>query len=476
MNHLTQCAPRIACAFALALSAAAVTAQPILTVNGLTMRTAASGFVTPIAMAFLGQDEFLLLEKNTGKVLHIRDGATIGTALDLNVNFASERGLLGIALHPDFATNGWVYLFWSESTTGADSDGMLTVPLLGNRVDRFVWDGATLTHDHDIIKLRAYQDDATNPEPRANHDGGVLAFGHDDKLYIMFGDVGRRGLMQNNMMGPVPDDQFGGPEPDNAHWSGVIIRLNDDGTTPMDNPFSMFMGMGVEADANIRRTYAYGIRNSFGMAFDPQSGNLWYQENGEDAFDELNIVRPGMNSGWIQIMGPVSRVAEYRKIEMTSTHHEPFPNLQQLRWPPENIATTPAEALSRLFVIPGSTYVDPALSWKHVVAPAAIGFVPGTALGPSFRGDLIMGLSTTDTHGGPLLRFNLTGNRRKVAVDHPELEDRVVDNEDFHELGSTEANVIGTGFGIVTDIKSGPNGRMFVVSLDQGNVYEIWRQ
>jgi glucose/arabinose dehydrogenase len=467
---------RSASILALMVIAAGVYAQPTLTANRLTMRTAASGFITPIALAFIDQNEFFLLEKNTGKVQHIENGATVGTALDLNVNFASERGLLGIALHPSFSSNNWVYLFWSESTTGADTDDMLAVPLLGNRVDRYLWNGSTLTFDRNMIKLRALQDDATNLEPRGNHDGGVLTFGPDGKLYIMFGDVGRRGWMQNNLMGPVPDDQFGGPEPDNAHWSGVIIRLNDDGTTPSDNPFASFSGIGAEADANIRRTYAYGIRNSFGMAFDPIGGNLWYQENGEDAFDELNIVRPGMNSGWIQIMGPVSRVAEYRKIEMTSTHHEPFPNLQQLRWPPENIATTPEEALSRLYMIPGAAYADPALSWKYVVAPAAIGFVTGNGLGPSFRGDLIMGLSTTDTHGGPLMRFNLTGNRRKIAVDDPELEDRVVDNADFHELGSTEANVIGTGFGVVTDIKMGPNGRLYVVSIDQGNVYEIWRQ
>jgi aldose sugar dehydrogenase len=304
----------------------------------------------------------------------------------------------------------------------------------------------------------------------------VLAFGPDGKLYIIFGDEGRRGWMQNNRMGPVPDDQFGGPEPDNAHWTGVIIRLNDDGSTPADNPFASFSGIGPEADANIHRTYIYGMRNSFGMAFDPFSGNLWYQENGEDAYDELNIARPGMNSGWIQIMGPSARVPDYRFIETTFAHNEPFPNLQQLRWPSENIATTSAEALSRLFMLPGARYVEPVLSWRFAVAPAGIGFVGSRALGPSFEGDLIVGFSEPEPLEGPLLRFNLSGNRRKLAVEDADWLDGVVDNPHFHELGSTEANVIGTGFGIVTDVKTGPNGRLYVISLDQGAVYEIFQK
>jgi aldose sugar dehydrogenase len=467
---------RVGFAVTLSFLAAALSAQPVMTVPNLKVRTAASGFTTPIALAFIGPNEFLLLEKNTGKVLQVRNGATVGTALDLGVNFASERGLLGIALHPDFRTNGYVYLFWSESSTGADSADLLAVPLLGNRVDRYIWTGATLLFDRNLIRLRSLQDDATNPAPRGNHNAGVLAFGPDRKLYVIFGDQGRRGLLQNNMMGPVPDDQFGGPEPDHAHFSGVILRLNDDGTTPSDNPFASFSGMSPEADFNIRKIFVYGVRNSFGMAFDPYSGNLWYQENGEDAYDELNVARSGMNSGWIQIQGPAARVPDYRQIEMTSLHGETFPNLQQLRWPPENIATTTEEALSRLFMLPGSRFFDPVLSWRYVIAPAAIGFVKGRELGPSFEKDLIMGLSVPLPMGGPLLRFNLTGNRRKLALENPELADGVVDNPDFNDLGSTAANVIGTGFGIVTDIKTGPNGKLYVVSLLSGSVYEISRR
>jgi glucose/arabinose dehydrogenase len=209
------------------------------------------------------------------------------------------------------------------------------------------------------------------------------------------------------------------------------------------------------------------------MAFDPVAGGLWNQENGEDAFDELNRVESGENSGWIQIAGPVSRIAQYKQIETTSLHHEDFPNLQQFRWPPEFIADTPQEALSRLFVLPGSHYDEPEFSWKHVLAPAAIGFVAGRGLGPQFAGDLFVGFAVPEPLDGPLFRFNLTGNRRKVAVDDPRLEDRVADNLTFHDMTESESLLVGTGFGVVTDIETGPDGHLFVVSLSQGTVYEI---
>jgi hypothetical protein len=183
-----------------------------------------------------------------------------------------------------------------------------------------------------------------------------------------------------------------------------------------------------------------------------------------------------MNSGWIQFMGPSSRVAQFREIETTSLHHEDFPNLQQVRWGPERIATTPSEALARLFTIPGSHYNEPEFSWKHVLAPAAIGFLNSRELGPQFFGDLFVGFSTTDTLGGPLFRMQLTGNRRSIAVSDPRLEDRVADNVGFHDLTESESLVIGRDFGIITDIETGLRGELFVVSIDQGAVYEIFRR
>jgi glucose/arabinose dehydrogenase len=402
----------------------------------------------------------------------------------LAVNFGSERGLLGIALHPDFPSNPGVYLYWTESTTGGDTNVLANTPLLGNRVDRYTWNGSTLTLDRNLIQLRALQPAfAEEPMPvqgRGNHDGGVLAFGPDGKLYIFIGDVGRRGWLQNLPNGPFgpgePDDSFGGPEPDDAHLTGVILRLNDDGTTPADNPFfAAGAAMGGEVGENIQKIFSYGHRNSFGMAIDfsPRgSGNVWLQENGDDSFSELNRVIPGMNGGWVQIMGPVERIDQFKTIETTP----PFVGLQQARWPPSNIADSPAEALSRLFVLPGAVYSDPQFSWKFEVAPGGMNFLRGRALGPQFEDDLFMGAATDNLVGGYLFHFNLTGNRRSIGVDDPRLADRVADNLAKHEITESESLLIGRDFGVTTDVETGPNGNLYIVSITGGAIYEIFRQ
>jgi glucose/arabinose dehydrogenase len=541
------------------------------------------------------------------------------TVLDLAVNSASERGLLGIALHPQFPGNPGVYLFWTESTTGADSTVLAETTLLGNRVDRFVWNGSVLTFEKKIIHMRALQEDAGQPA-RGNHNGGVLRFGPDGKLYIYAGDRGRRGQLQNLPDGPgpagnQPDDQFGGPEPDDAHLTGVILRLNDDGTTPQDNPFyKAGAKRGGQAGANIQKIFAYGIRNGFGMAFDPYSGMLWEAQNGDDSFTEINRVSSGANLGWVQIMGPLARIGEYRAIETSPQ----FFGLQQVRWSPENIAMTREAVLARLFMIyekgdefgaeltgaeevpavttearavvrveliandrlqvtlqatraienvtaahihlggfgqngpvaallfeaspgqsfargdriarielsdadvvarpgfdptvanlaerirqgrayvnvhttahpageirgqlvvidedPVSHYSDPELSWKYEVAPAGVGFVEGRGLGPQYRGDMIVGAARPTFEEGHLFRLQLTGNRRKLGVDDPRLEDRVADNLAKFDMTESETLLFGTGFGVGTDIHTGPNGNLYIVSLTHGAIYEIFRR
>jgi len=498
-------------------SAGAQSSAPEMTVPNLAVRTSISDLITPISMAFLGANDFFVLEKNTGRVQRIVNGAVQSTVLDLGVNFASERGLLGIALHPNFPANPGVYLYWTCRSTSlpadpffpdetrcldanmfaSDTDEILQVPLLGNRVDRFVWNGSTLTFDHNLIMLRAFQNDGA-PVPagqgdeeqpaRGNHDGGVLRFGPDGKLYIFFGDNGRRGQLQNLQCGPTancpgpaqPDDQFGGPEPDDAHFTGVIIRLNADGTTPTDNPFfAAGAAMPGQVGENVKKIFAYGLRNGFGMDFDPVSGALWEQENGDDSFSELNRADPGFNSGWVQIMGPPERIDQYKAIE-TSPENDPclgtpYFGLQQLRWSPVLIADSAGEAMSRLFVLPGSHYSAPEFSWKFEVSPGAIGFVRGRGLGPQYENDLFMGGARSFLQGGHLFHFNLTGNRRKIGVDDPRLEDRVADNLCKFDLTESESLLIGRNFGTVTDIQTGPNGNLFVVSIDTGSVFEIFR-
>ncbi len=467
----------IAAPLAVSGGAAAQTPAPPPTVvdPGLEVRTAASGLTQPISMAFLGRDDFLVLEKGTGQVKRIRQGRVFGTVLDLPVNNASERGLLGIALHPKFRRNGYVYLFWSESRSGTDSSVLDNVRLMGNRVDRFEWTGETLEFDRNIITFRSFQADAGQPL-RGNHNGGVLRFGPDGKLYAIVGDTGRRGQLQNLADGPFApganDDIFGGPEADDAHRTGVIVRLDDDGSAPRDNPFYRAgRAMGGEVGANVQKLFAYGVRNSFGMAFDPRSGQLWEQENGDDSFSELNRVEPGMNSGWIQLMGPASRVAQFKAIETTA----PFVGLQQIRWLPSNIADTPEQALARMVTLPGAHYSDPELSWKFEVGPGGLGFLNGRGLGREYAGDLFMGGSRDLLQGGHLFRFELSGNRREVALEDPRLEDGVADNLAKWEKTESESLLFGSNFGTATDIQSSPDGKLYVVSLTKGSVFAIER-
>jgi uncharacterized repeat protein (TIGR01451 family) len=444
--------------------------SPTMLDPNLTISTVVSGLVQPTSLAFLAANDFLVLEKASGKVQRVVNGVLQGAVLDLPVNSASERGLLGIALHPQFASNGFVYLFWSESNTGVDTTNVDGIALLGNRVDRYIWNGSVLTFDRNLIKLRALQQDAGQTS-RGNHNGGVLRFGPDGKLYVIFGDNGRRGFLQNiTSGGPVPDDQFGGPEPDDAHLTGVILRLNDDGSTPTDNPFfNATTTLSGAAATNIKKVFAYGVRNGFGMAFDPLAGYLWTQENGDDAFDEMNRVSPGFNGGWIQTMGPIGRVAEFKSIESTYGNG----NLQQLRWPTSNIAGNPQAALASLYLLPGAQYTDPEFSWKYAVAPAAMGFIKGRGLGPEFEGDLLVGASRTTLLNGYLFRFRFSNDRKHFKFTDPLLNDSVADNTDKFDLAESESLVIGRDFGVATDIQTGPNGNVFVVSLLNGAVYEI---
>ena len=454
-----------------------------------------TGLTQPIGVVFLSATDMLVLEKASGQVKRVINGILQPTpVLDLAANSNSERGLLSMVLHPNFPVTPDVFIRWTESSTGADSTAAADVPLVGNRVDRFVWNGSTLTLAGSVVALRSRQTDnvpvpghpgTTNNNENGNHNGGVMRFGPDGKLYIFMGDNGRRGWLQNLPNGPfltapLVDDTFGGPSPDNAHFTGVILRLNTDGTAPADNPFfAAGAAIGGEVGANIQKIYSYGHRNAFGMAFDPVSGALWETENADDAYSEINRAIPGMNGGWIQNMGPLSRVPDFKFIETTQFNSA----LQQVRYPPTRIAYTPALALSRMFMLPGATYVDPDFSWRYEVGPAGTTFVSGNALGPEYNGTMWMGsaraFSQVGNNGGSLYRFRFTPDRMHIDVSaDPRLADRVADNlfsPTKFEGTESETLVIGKGFGITPDIEQGPDGNLYVVSNTDNLIYKISR-
>jgi aldose sugar dehydrogenase len=191
-------------------------------------------------------------------------------------------------------------------------------------------------------------------------------------------------------------------------------------------------------------------------------------------------VIPGMNGGWVQLAGPLSRIADWKQIETTQFGS----NLQQVRYPPTRAAYTPALALSRMFKLPGATYVDPDFSWKYEIGPAGTTFVKGGALGAEYDGTLWMGsargFSQVGGNGGSLYRFALTTDRLHVDVSaDPRLADRVADNlfrpQKFDGTES-ETLQIGTGFGTTPSIEQGPDGNLYVASVTDNAIYKISRK
>jgi glucose/arabinose dehydrogenase len=376
--------------------AAPASRDPALAISEIT-----SGLSAPTTMAFIGSQDFLVLQKNDGQVRRVIAGVLqAGAVLDLAVDGSSERGLLGIAVHPDFPEKPFVYLYYTESTTGTDSSGSAAA----NRVDRYTWNGSALTDPVLILDLPV--------SPGPNHNGGVIAFGPDGKLYVVIGDLNRNGQLQNFSAGAAPDD------------TSVILRLNDDGSVPSDNPF-------FSQGRNVAKYYAYGIRNSFGLAFDPLTDELWMTENGPGSFDEINIVEPGFNSGWETLMGPDARNS--------------------------NNATD-------LFFIAGSHYADPKFSWLDTVGPTAIAFLDSPGLGAQYENDVFVG----DINNGNLYRFKPNGERDGFVFNGPGLADLVADNK-----GELDETILATGFAGITDLKAGPDGRLYVVSFGDGKIYAI---
>jgi glucose/arabinose dehydrogenase len=228
------------------------------------------GFSFAVKMALLPDGRLLVSEKNTGFVrlvdatFHLQPQPI----LDVAVNQASERGLLGIAIHPDFARNGYVYIAYVASALPQDSDDPDAVSDM--RVARFQLRGTPAENSpQTLLSLPA--------RPGPYHHGGCILFGPDSKLYVSLGELNRHANLNSQLRG---------------NPRGKILRYNDDGSIPADNPWG--------ADNPI---YVYGLRNAFGFAFEPQSHALWVSDNGPKGHDELSLAFPGDNLGWPLIWG-----------------------------------------------------------------------------------------------------------------------------------------------------------------------------
>ncbi|MDW8106880.1 MAG: PQQ-dependent sugar dehydrogenase [Armatimonadota bacterium] len=381
-----------------------------------------SGLSFPIAIAFLDPADpsrFFVIEKNSGRVKLVQNGAVVSTVLDLPVNYASERGLLGIALHPAFAENGYVYLYYTRSSTGGDTNS--TAAWVDNRVERYRWDGSALVEPQLIVSFP--RDPAQNNGP--NHNGGVILFGPDGKLYGVTGDL-NRGFFSN----PRIEQNT---SPTAVAGVGGIFRLDPDGSIPPDNPFVS------HPDPRIRWLWAYGIRNSFGITFDSLTARLWITENGPDVYDEVNLVERGFNSGWLKIMGPDARNATYS----------------------EN--GNRAYNASDLIYLPNSYYADPVFSWLQPIGVTSIVFVRSARFDANMRDTALIG----ESNNSGLYQFVLNAARDDFVLSGA-LADRVADSAAERNLSR-----IGTNWGVITDLRIGPDGYLYVVSLYANRVYRI---
>jgi aldose sugar dehydrogenase len=368
-------------------------AQPVINDPNITAEIVTEGLSSPTSMAFIDNNNILVLEKS-GSVRLISNGILQEQpVLNVPVDTQSERGLLGIAILGDDT----VFLYFTENGQ-----------TLRNRVYRYNWNGESLVNATLILDLPAI--------PGPNHNAGKLVIGSDHYLYVIIGDLNHDGKLQNFLDGPEPDD------------TGVIFKVNpNDGSAAPNNPFAN------SGNSVLSRYYAYGIRNSFGLTIDPVTNMLWDTENGPSEYDEVNLVRPGFNSGWQTVMGPISR----------SGHAE-----------------------DELVSFQGSRYIDPVFSWKTPPAVTDIEFLHSSKLGDKYTNNIFVG----DNNNGDVYYLEVNEDRTGLKFDATQtgLLDLVVDNEE--ELS---AIIFGSGFGSITDIATGPDGFLYVLSFEDGIIYRI---
>ncbi len=396
----------------------------------------------PTGIDFLDENDILVIEKNTGQVKRILDGEILPEpVLDVNVASESERGLLGIAIlnkkgftNSDATTTTTTNEILQEENVLENEEGEVKVflfftetedidngEILGNRLYKYDFIDGKLVNPTLLLDLPFL--------PGPSHNGGVLDIGPDNNLYLVVGDINREGnpeyltLAQNIEDSKMPDGR------------GGVLRITVDGESVND-------GFTLGNDGVLDKYYGYGIRNSFGISFDPLTGILWETENGSNYGDEINVILPGFNGGWRQGLG-------------LSTEYENFKNKEFDK--------------NKLINFNGKgTYYEPVFTWVDTVAPTAIAFINSKIFGEEYENDLLVG----SVKQGRIFHFNL--NETRTGLDLPpsgKLVDKMADVDE--EL---ESVTLGRNFGVITDIEINPyDGAIYVVDgqSKNGKIYQI---
>ena len=364
-----------------------VYAEPIIFDGDFTVEKLATGLEYPTTMTFVGKD-ILILEKNTGKVIRIQDNGVMYNepVLDVPVISQGHSGLLGITY-----VSNHVYLYFTESPSGFDKHDDENSR---NTIYQYNWNGEKLTNPVLIKDL---------PAIHTHYDSGVITKGQNSEIYFVIGDQYEqiiRPTFQN-----IPVEEF--------YKNGHIFKIDT-------------------KNNNVIELFAMGIRNSFGLAVDPVTGYLWETENAPDRFDEINLVKPGFNSGWHSIMGPTDRVDS----DLYDLNLKQFENF---------------------------VYSDPEFSWYDGNAVTAIAF-PDKDSFRKYSDWVFVG----DYKHGTVYKFQLNTDRTGFVFSNPDLSDLVLDEHD-----KIDEIIFGKGFQGVTDIEF-HDGAMYVVSIGDGSIYKIY--
>jgi len=387
----------------------------------LKVELVSEGLELPTSIAFLGPDDILVLEKDKGIVQRIVNGKMLPEPLlDVNVANKSERGMLGIAVTKNGTTNNtYVFVYFTESIQDGNDDcpkddfcNPGNDPL-GNRLYRYELVNDKLANPVLLLDLPATSGPA--------HNGGAITIGPDNNVYLPVGELREEHIQKVS----------------SADGRGGILRVTQDGKVVLG-------GIGVGGQGILGNTYplnlyyAYGVRNSFGIDFDPVTAKLWDTENGPGFGDEINLVEPGFNSGWNEVQGIWPRKGG----------------------PSEDIILNPDDLLE----FGGKAkYSAPEFSWIPTIGPTALKFFNSDKLGKQYQNDIFVG----DVHNGRIYHFDLNEARTGLVLQEP-LDDKVADDD-----GENEDIIFGQGFGSISDLEVGPDGYLYVVSIGLGGIYRI---